>query len=186
MRGAGWAGLFVADRPLSLPPGLQHLLPSRSIVIALLRYLEGTLRYDELIIGSLLRHGFQAGLHVQHIWVNDTQSLQGGRQIWGLPKELATFSWAGSTVQVADSAGSIVTLSIDPRTALLPRLPLPLPFFGYLDNGWVYTIARASARFGHAGMRLSSWSERFPYRVGTAPLLSVAMKPFHLSVPAPR
>ncbi len=186
LRGGAWLGLFAADPPVTLPYGLQHVLPSRSAVVALLRYLQGTLQYDELMIGSLVRHGLRAGLHVDHIWVDDAQSLQGGRQIWGLPKELATFTWAGSTVQVADSAGPIVTLSVDPRTALLPRLPLALPFFGYRDNRWVYAIGSGSARLGRAGMRLSNWSDRFPYRVGPTPLLSIAMKPFCLSVPAPR
>ncbi len=186
LRGGAWIGLFAADQPVTLPHGLQHVLPSRSIVVALIRYLGGTLQYDELIIGSLVRHELRAGLHVHHIWVDDPQSLQGGRAIWGLPKELAVFTWTGPTVHVADPAGPILALRIDPRMALLPRLPQPLPFFGYLNNRRVYTVAPASARLGRAGMHLSNWSDRFPYRVHSAPLLSAALKPFRLSVPAPR
>ncbi len=185
-RGGAWVGLFLADRPLLPPAALKYVLPSRLVVVALIRYREGTLQYDELIIGALARRRLSVGLHVHHIWVDDTQSFAGGRQIWGLPKEFASFTWVGPTVHVADAAGPILTLRIDPRTALLPRLPLPVPFLGYVDNRWVYTIGSAVARLGRAGMHLSSWAERFPYALGTEPLLAIAMKPFRMRLPEPR
>jgi hypothetical protein len=35
-------------------------------------------------------------------------------------------------------------------------------------------------------MRLSHWSDRFGYRIGATPALAISMKPFRLSIPAPR
>ncbi|HEY0606454.1 MAG TPA: acetoacetate decarboxylase family protein [Herpetosiphonaceae bacterium] len=186
MRGGAWIGLFAADRPVALPPDLAPLLGERSVLVALIRYLEGTLRYDECIVGSLVRCGTLPGVYVQHIWVDSPPSLRGGRAIWGLPKQLARFTWHGSEVAIADDAGPIVTLRVDTSVALLPRLPLPIPLFGCRDRRRVFALARASARPGRAGMQLSHWSDRFGYRIGPAPTLALGLKPFRLSIPAPR
>lgn len=188
-RGGAWFGLFEADVPPPLPSGLAPLLPStrarRLVVVALARYLEGALRYDELIVASLVRRGRYAGLYVREIWVDDLASLWGGREIWGLPKQLAHFGWRGNTVEIADESGLIATLSIDTRTALLPRLPLIMPAFGCRDGRWLWTLAHTSARIGRADMHLHDWSSRFGYQIGSQPLLSVAAKPMHAIVPAP-
>ena len=184
-RGGAWVGLFTTDKPVPLPRGLTHLLGSRTIVVALIRYLQGTLQYDELIVGSYARHNLSIGLFVHHIWVDDVQSLWGGRRIWGLNKQLATFDWSGNTVRITDDAGPILSLQVDPRTAWLPRLPLPVPVFGQHDDRWLFAVASASARIGGAGMQLSEWSSRFGYRIGGKPFIGVGMKPFRMSVPAP-
>lgn len=186
MRGGAWIGLFQADRSLPLPPDLVPLLGKRSVVVALIRYLEGTLRYDECIVGTFVRRGALPGLYVQHIWVDSLPSLRGGRAIWGLPKQLARFTWHGAKVAIADADGPIVTLSIDAQVALLPRLPLPIPLFGCRNRQRVFALASASARPGRARMQLSGWSDRFDYRIGATPVLAIGMKPFRLSIPAPR
>lgn len=185
-RGGAWIGLFMADQPPALPAGLTPVLDPRVVGIALLRYLQGTLQYDELIIGSFVRRGAYLGVYIQQIWVDDLRSLWGGRRIWGLHKELAAFDWQGATVRISDAAGPVVTLSVDPRTALLPRLPLPIPTFGRLDGRWLFTVATARARVGRAGLRLDGWSDRFPYRLGSTPFAAAALKPFRLTVPPPR
>lgn len=188
-RGGAWCGMFQADAPLRLPHDLQPLpggaAAERWRVVALIRYLQGTLCYDELIIGGWARRGRSIGLYVDQIWVDDLASVWGGRRIWGLPKQLATFHWAGSRVQVADRNGPILTLTLDLRTALLPRLPLILPAFGLRDGRRVLMLARMQARLGRAGMRLDDWSERFGYGVGATPLVALAAKPMRLLVPAP-
>lgn len=188
-RGAAWWGLFQADVALPpLPSGLQPLLLERSrawVVVALIRYLEGTLRYDELIVGTFARRGGYVGLYVRQIWVDDLASLWGGRRIWGLDKQLATFRWHGSCVQVADAHGPIATLSVDARTALLPRLPLVMPALGNRDGRWLWTLARTSARLGRAQMRLHDWSERFGYQLPARPLLAIGGKPMRSLVPPP-
>lgn len=186
MRGGAWIGLFPTDRPVSLPPDLTPLLGERSVLVALIRYLEGTLRYDECIVGSLVRYGALPGVYIEHIWVDSLPSLRGGRAIWGLPKQLARFTWHGSEVAIADADGPIATLSVDTSVALLPRLPLPIPLFGCRDRRRVFAVAGASARIGRAGMQIFHWSDRFGYRISHAPTLAIGLKPFRLSIPAPR
>jgi hypothetical protein len=181
-----WMGLFAVDAPPALPAGLRPLLSSRWVILGLIRYLEGsTLQYDELIIGSMARRGFRTGLFVHHIWVDSETSLWGGRRIWGLNKELATFAWDGDTVRVTDDAGPIVTMTVDrtPRTS--PRLPAIAPGFGQRDGRWVHVTGTVQARLGKVDLRVDEWSPRFPYRLAGVPRLAFAANPAEVSVPAP-
>lgn len=51
-----------------------------------------TLQYNELIvIPAIVRQGLCLGAWISHIYVDHPSSLAGGREIWGLPKELAEF-----------------------------------------------------------------------------------------------
>jgi hypothetical protein len=186
MRGGAWIGFFRSDAPVVLPPGFTHVGGSGFVVIGLVRYLDGTLRYDEFFVASLARHGWRIGLYVHDMWVDDAASLWGGRRIWGLPKQLARFEWSDHTVRIADDAGPIATLWINPHTAIAPRLPAFAPAFGEVDGRIVFFVARAWARLGRAAMRLDDWSPRFGYGIRSQPLVSLAAKPFHLVVPPPR
>jgi len=48
--------------------------------------------YREIIfVPALVRHGWQWGFHVSHIYVDNTESVAGGRGNWWLPKELLAF-----------------------------------------------------------------------------------------------
>jgi hypothetical protein len=56
------------------------------------------LEYSELIvIAGLVRYSGQIGGWVSHIYVDNADSVAGGRNIWGLPKELAEFIWEKNT-----------------------------------------------------------------------------------------
>ena len=71
-------------------------------------YEEGsTLIYNELIVAcAMVRYNNKVGGWVSHIYVDNPDSVAGGRNIWGMPKELAEFTWkAGSvsSVQVSQS-----------------------------------------------------------------------------------
>jgi hypothetical protein len=57
--------------------------------LMLVNYRAGTLTYNELIVFS----GWTwRGFVVSHIYVDSEASLWGGREIWGLPKQLAEFA----------------------------------------------------------------------------------------------
>lgn len=185
MSGGAWIGLFRTNAPLSLPPDLAPLLGTGWVGVALLRYLAGTLHYDELIIGVPARRGRNIGVYVDQIWVNDRESLWGGRQIWGLPKQLAGFDWNGDHVRITDHSGPIATITVDPRMAWLPRVPLPLPVWGRHTSARLLALGRVQARVGRAGMRVSAWSERFSYTIPARPTFALALKPFHLVIPGP-
>jgi len=55
------------------------------------------LEYSELIvIAACVTHKGQLGGWISHIYVDNPDSVAGGREIWGLPKELAEFTWDNS------------------------------------------------------------------------------------------
>src|SRR5262249_12792200 len=88
------AGVFRADTPAALPSRLRPLLDPCWRIVVLVRYeARSTLCYDELLIGPLARCGLRFGIYVEHIYVDSIPSLWGGREIWGLPKRLASFTW---------------------------------------------------------------------------------------------
>ena len=60
------------------------------------------LEYSELIvIAAFVTHKGKFGGWISHIYVDNPDSVAGGREIWGLPKELAEFTWDnGSQVTV--------------------------------------------------------------------------------------
>jgi hypothetical protein len=186
--GCLWMGLFKTDAPPPLPEGLKRLLNPNWLVVSLIRYLEGTLKYDELVIGGFVRRGRRLGLFVYDIWVDDETSLWGGRRIWGLRKEMADFAWDGGSVRVSDEDGLILTLVVnDAKDATrLPRMWTPFPGLSRLDGQWLFTPAGMWARFGKGGVHLDEWSERFPYRPAEKPMFSLRADPFHIAVPSPK
>ena len=180
-----WMGFFKTDVPVQLPAGLKPFLNPRWLVVTLVRYLEGTLRYDELAVGPLACLGARFGIFVPYIWVDSEASMWGGRRIWGVPKEMAEFAWNGDTVRVTDKDGLIATLAVDTGDARLP-IWLPAPGLGRRDGQWTFTIATMSGRLGRSGMRIAEWSPRFPYRPGETPMFGFGAKPFRMTVPEPR
>ncbi|AVH66902.1 acetoacetate decarboxylase family protein [Nostoc sp. 'Peltigera membranacea cyanobiont' N6] len=52
------------------------------------------LEYSELIIApALVNYQRKIGGWISHIYVDNADSVAGGREIWGLPKEIAEFTW---------------------------------------------------------------------------------------------
>jgi acetoacetate decarboxylase len=84
-------------RPL-IPPALKivSVFPGKTLGgIYLASYEAGsTLTYNELIVvGAIVHLGTHFGGWISHIYVDHPDSIAGGRQIWGLPKEQAEFTW---------------------------------------------------------------------------------------------
>src|SRR5688572_23194128 len=81
-----------------VPPDLDivSVLPGKTLgVVYLASYgPESVLSYNELIVvPALTRYGKNVGFWISHIYVDHPDSMAGGREIWGLPKELAQFTW---------------------------------------------------------------------------------------------
>ena len=96
-----------------------------------------TLVYHELIGGVVVRlqDSWRCAFYVTHIWVDDAQSQQGGCEIWGVPKELATFRYNYAppartfTAAAQVSNGQVLARGHFRTTMGLPRpLKLPVPF----------------------------------------------------------
>lgn len=73
--------------------------------------LGSVMEYNELIVvGAIVNYSGKWGAWVSHIYVDNPNSVAGGREIWKLPKELAQFSWEGSDSVKASPLGYRVTV----------------------------------------------------------------------------
>jgi hypothetical protein len=105
-----------------LPPGWRPLRFGRLGLVgaAWASYRPGgALVYEELLSTLLLRRGWRVLPTITHIWVDDPASRAGGRELWGIPKELANF---GAFLASTDE-GPIAGGSVRPRLTLPWRLP---------------------------------------------------------------
>lgn len=134
LEGLGYVSLWlVPTRALpALPSGVRPLsLFGRSVVATgFVDYQPGgLLSYHEFLAAPLVRHGATPGLSITDIWVDNPASKAGGRELWGIPKELADFeiAHAPSFHGVARVDGGLVAEArVTPRRVSL-RLPFPLP-----------------------------------------------------------
>lgn len=112
----------------------------------------GLMAYDELLAGVLVRLGRRAGLSITDIWVDSETSMRGGRALWGIPKELATFG----PLTAETAAGPIASASFSPRRV---GFPVPRPLRGStiqtLGDRTVASPIRAGGRVRTAH---ASWS----------------------------
>jgi acetoacetate decarboxylase len=122
-----------AARRFPRPAGVQLLTAGGWTLggALLARYDEhATLTYHELIVFSgLARAAGRLAFVVSHIYVDSLRSLRAGRKIWGLPKELADFTWASRNVTVDQHGQTLLQASFRHRGKGLP-LPLYAPVFG--------------------------------------------------------
>ena len=181
-----WAGLFRASRPASLPRGLRPLLGSRARVVTVVRYLPGsTLVYDELIVATPVLLGWRPGLYIDHIWVDSLASLWGGRRIWGLPKNLADFTWTDRGVTITDGVGLIIDLALEHPSARGPALPFVIAGIGRLGERWAWMFAPMRGHLGLQGLRIRAMSPRFGFHLGASPSIAVASRASRATFPSP-
>jgi hypothetical protein len=113
---------------------IVEIWPGKTLAsIYLAKYKAGsTLTYNELIVfPGLIRDRGPQGGWISHIYVDNPDSVAGGREIWGLPKEMAEFTWESSDRQsVTVSQGEQTLLRLNYRRLLLP-LPLRGKFHSY-------------------------------------------------------
>ncbi|MEV0129792.1 acetoacetate decarboxylase family protein [Dactylosporangium sp. NPDC050688] len=71
----------------------------------------GDLSYRELLCAVLTRAGWRPRVTITHIWVDSVASRDGGRALWGIPKDLAdlTLPAGPATDAVAGSAAGPAT-----------------------------------------------------------------------------
>lgn len=73
------------------------------------------LEYNELIVfPGLIHRNYTIGPWVSHIYVDSLQSVAGGREIWGLPKELAEFTWTEDSVTTTQGDRVLANLRYTP------------------------------------------------------------------------
>lgn len=180
-----WMSVFRTREALPLPADLTPLGGRHTLITALVRYTEGTLRYDEFAVCSLARRGRHLGMHCHQIWVNSLASLQGGRQMWGIQKELAGFSWDNGSVQIRDGSGPIATLRVSPHSRR--RIPVPrIPSigFGLVDSQRTLLAGRIAGHLGTSRISPTHWHHRLPDLSSPEPRYTLSVSQARFVFPA--
>jgi acetoacetate decarboxylase len=147
--------------------------------VMLAHYTSGTLAYDELIVFS---HPTTRGMVVSHIYVDDEQSLSGGREIWGLPKELAQFEYGRRTFSARQGDRTLLHARIRRRRGRVP-LVLPTPITSAAGD----TIGRARIKAAPALVELQiPETSPFAHLGLEGRHLALAGDELQLHMPAPR
>jgi len=153
---------------------------------AFVHYLPGgALRYEELLLALPVRKGLAIRQSIPHIWVDSDASRRGGRELWGIPKELGDFTrevdGRGRAVRTAmrSAEGGAEVAALDARVGprLLPGTP-PVPLATAQLLGGRRFVSRNTV-FATVRALRTDW--RFApdgplgFLAGRTPLLSLAL-----------
>lgn len=164
IQGYGLQSLHLLDiarvRPL-IPSELEivSIFPGKTIGgLYVASYGEGSaLFYNELIVVSgFVTYAGAIGAWISHIYVDHPDSVAGGREIWGLPKELAQFTWqtgANPSVQVSQGDTLLCRLTCSWQ---LPgwQLPITGSVFSTLGSKLLRFEAKGTLKAHLAGLDL--------------------------------
>lgn len=178
---------------------VRHLMPTDLEIISVLPgktfggvYLSyygsgSVLEYSELIvIPAFVRHQGKIGGWVSHIYVDSIDSVAGGRDIWGLPKELAQFTWEGERVTVRQENSVLCSLNYK-RQTLAWRQWFAGTSFSTKDVDLLMFSAELNSRLGLIGSKLEVPTESSFSALGLGkPLLTIRCEEMSLRVDAPQ
>lgn len=94
----------------------------------------GVLSYRELLAGVLAHQQGRPMVTLTDVWVDSAASLRGGRELWGIPKQSASFPIDGDTCAAVQAGGATIA-----RAAVRPVGALPWRWRGG------YTVAQSRA-----------------------------------------
>ncbi|MDP9117001.1 MAG: acetoacetate decarboxylase family protein [Actinomycetota bacterium] len=174
----------LTDIPVDLPPGCHPVRIGRYGVVgtAWVSYeSSGVLAYEELMSTVLVRRGWRLMPTISHIWVDSPTSLAGGRALWGIPKELATFETSGQRRAARDEVGPLADAELG-RVRWLPgRWPVSFTVVQWLHGAAKQSPVRTRARVGVARERLrAETTGPLAFLAGRRPLLSLALGDFRM------
>ncbi|PSL56136.1 acetoacetate decarboxylase [Saccharothrix carnea] len=137
------------------------------------------LAYHELLAAVLVRHGARFGVSIARIWVDSETSRAGGRELWGIPKELAEFD-RGRDLAARDARGPIASVHVGASRSGV-RLPVAGSTWQAFGDGLARTPLRATGRV--APVR-ATWhvdpSGPLAWLLPRRPLISVAVRRMRL------
>ena len=150
-----------------IPPEFEiiSVLPGKTIGgVYLSNYSSGsTLEYSELIIApGIINYSGKVGGWISHIYVDNSESVAGGREIWSLPKELADFTWEKASQNSAKSENMVIvsqgTKTLCQLRYNIPNFSFPVPFSGDVFSTKLNSIllfkGEFSANIGLCGSQL--------------------------------
>ena len=169
----------------ALPKGRRPIvIGGRALVgAAFAHYVPGgALQYDELLIAvpSLGRGGLR--VTIPQIWVDSPASQAGGRELWGIPKQLASFArvddGSRARTEMRDDRGPVAAIRATYGLPLLPGMrQLSLPILQQPEGRSILSHNRVIGRM--SGLRASwTFSPTGPlaWLAGRRPLFNVAIR----------
>ncbi|MFD8499860.1 acetoacetate decarboxylase family protein [Amycolatopsis sp. NPDC059657] len=143
----------------------------------------GQLSYHELLSTVAVR-GPRVSSSITDIWVDSEISLAGGRELWGIPKDLATLSFTHGktfTASAATEDGWIATAAFTPRLGLPIAAPAAFDVVQTLKGDLKRSPVRAKAR---PHLASADWSVNpegpLGYLSGHNPSLNLHVRDFSL------
>ncbi|WP_414548865.1 acetoacetate decarboxylase family protein [Anabaena sp. CCY 0017] len=176
---------------LLVPPELDiiSVWPGKTIGgVYLSKYGSGSvLEYNELIFASaVVIYQGKIGIWVSHIYVDNVDSVAGGREIWGLPKELADFSWEEKRVTVRQGDVLLCTLNYD-QQSLGWRQGLGAASFSTMGTNLLKFDFDFETRLGLVGSKLEVGVDSPFAGIGLSqPFATVGCEQMTLRVDAPK
>ncbi len=146
------------------------------------------LEYSELIIApALVNYQRKIGGWISHIYVDNTDSVAGGREIWGLPKELADFTWEqGERVTVHQGNRQLCSLKYN-QQSLAWRQALSASGFSVKGTDLLIFPAKFESLLGLISSKLEIPAESPFSGIGLGqPWLTVRCEQMNLRVDAPK
>jgi hypothetical protein len=159
----------------------------------------GVLQYRELLSAVLVRDGARLRVSIVDIWVDSTVSRDGGRELWGIPKELADLDFApadpgaageraagegeagGMIMRAGTAAGAIAHTTISAGLRYPGRWPVRLSVVQLRAGQVTVTPVRARAGFRRAK---ATWSVTpdgpLGYLNGRRPVSTVTLRDFRI------
>lgn len=134
----------------AMPQGRRPLMVGRRVVVgvASVRYVPGgVLAYDELLVAIPTLGAGGGAVRIPQIWVDSDASRRGGRELWGIPKELADFVRSGSVMTMRVDGKDAVSVRARRGSPLLPGMrQIPLPVLQVLDGVRTRSVNRVISR----------------------------------------
>ncbi|BAY20381.1 hypothetical protein NIES2100_01220 [Calothrix sp. NIES-2100] len=145
------------------------------------------LEYSELIVvPAIVGYQGKFGAWVSHIYVDHVDSMAGGRDIWGLPKELANFDWEqGQRITVRQGNRKLCTLNYG-QQGMAWRQKLGASSFSAIGANLVIFPAEFESRLGLISSQLEVPAESPFYEIGCGqPFLTTRYEDLNLQIGAP-
>lgn len=105
-----------------LSAGLEPLRVGGALAVTAWAIYEpgGVLSYRELLVAVLAHRGMRPLVTITNIWVDSVPSLHGGRELWGIPKQRASFHIDRATCDAVDDHGEPIASAAVQSLGALP------------------------------------------------------------------
>ncbi|MGW3916910.1 acetoacetate decarboxylase family protein [Streptomyces sp. NPDC005070] len=145
---------------------------------------DSVLHYNELLRAVLVRDGGRPRVCITDIWVDSAASMAGGRELWGIPKELADFDidrTVGVQAAAATDEGALAGAVFEPGRRLPGRWPLTYRVTQTLDGALKTSSVRSRSAVRTARARWTAQEDGPLGELGRRPpLFSLALDDFTL------